>query len=194
MSMPRKSDELHLLQGTKSQAKMETENTIPPGRPKYPKNISPESKAVFKRLCSLLEKRRALTEGDGELLRIYAILFDRHSRALAKIAEQGEICVYVRLDSNGQPHDVEKENLWLSVATNSEKNMIAILDRLGLTPHNRTKVKPTAAAKITEKPEDPVEAFLNWMPPEKPTKFLAPLYKEERDEEKQEDKQTDFNA
>jgi len=148
MPTPRKSDAAHWLTGTKTQAKPEAELPMPPGRPKYPKGISPEAKAVFKRLCSLLEKRRALTEGDGELLRLYAVIFDRHARAISKIAEQGEICVYTRLDSNGQPHDIEKENLWLKVAANSEKNLVAILDRLGLTPHNRSKIKPTAQPKI----------------------------------------------
>jgi P27 family predicted phage terminase small subunit len=156
---PKKSDELHALTGTKSQAKPEPEYMLPPGRPRPPKNLSAEARKVFKRLCSLLEKRRALTEGDGELLRLYSLLYDRHARALAKIEEQGEICSYTRLDSNGQPHEVEKENLWLKVAVTAEKNMVACLDRLGLTPHNRAKVKPTGKPE-TAKPNE-FEEFLS---------------------------------
>jgi phage terminase small subunit len=38
---------------------------------------------------------------------------------------------------------MEKPNLWLKVAETSERNMIACLDRLGLTPNARGKVKPT---------------------------------------------------
>jgi P27 family predicted phage terminase small subunit len=143
MPTPRKPDGLHKLTGTKSQAKPEPEYSLPAGTPRVPKTLSLESRKTFKRLCALLAERRALTDGDGELLRLYAVTFDRHARALAKVEEQGEICKYTRLDSNGQPHEVEKENLWLKVAVTAEKNMVAILDRLGLTPHNRAKVKPT---------------------------------------------------
>jgi P27 family predicted phage terminase small subunit len=172
MPTPRKSEALHNLSGTRSQAKPESEYTLPPGRPKFPPNISKEAKAVFKRLCGLLESRRSLTEGDGELLRLYAVIFDRHARALAKVAEQGEIKMYVRLDSNGQPHEFEKQNLWLKICETSEKNLVAILDRLGLTPHNRAKVKPTAQPQ-PEKPRDPLEIELDWMPPESTTLLPA---------------------
>jgi len=145
-----KPDELHWLQGTKPQAKAKAEYSVEPGRPKYPKGISAEARAVFKRLCTLLESRRALSEGDGELLRLYSILYDRHARALAKIAVEGEVRVYVRLDSNGNPHDQEKSNIWLKVAETAERNMVACLDRLGLSPLNRGKVAPTSRTTKTE--------------------------------------------
>jgi P27 family predicted phage terminase small subunit len=145
-----KSDELHWLQGTKSQAKAKAEYSVEPGRPKYPKGISAEARAVFKRLCTLLESRRALSEGDGELLRLYALIYDRHAKALAKLAEQGEVRLYTRLDSNGAPHDMEKPNLWLKIAETAEKNLVACLDRLGLSPMNRGKIAPTARATKSE--------------------------------------------
>jgi P27 family predicted phage terminase small subunit len=150
MSMPRKDDAEHWLAGNKSRAKAKAEYCVEPGRPKVPKNISAESKAIFKRLCTLLESRRALSEGDGELLRLYAITFDRHAKALAKLAEQGEVRLYTRLDSNGTPHDQEKTNLWLKIAETAEKNMVACLDRLGLSPLNRGKIAPTSHATKTE--------------------------------------------
>ena len=171
MPTPKKSLELHTLAGTKSQVKMLEPDALPPGRPKFPSNISKEAKAVFKRLCALLESRRSLTEGDGELLRLYAVIFDRHSRALAKVAEQGEIRTYTRLDSNGQPHEFEKQNLWLKICETSEKNLVAILDRLGLTPHNRAKIKPTAQPQ-PDKPRDPLEVELDWMPESTSTALL----------------------
>lgn len=143
----KKSDDLHWLQGTKpSGAKVEGA-PVAPGRPAYPKGISQAAKRVFKRLCGLLEERRHLSEGDGELLRIYALLYTRHEKALAKLEAEGEIRVYVRLDSNGQPHDQEKPNLWLKVAETCERNMTACLDRLGLTLVARAKVKPTGTAE-----------------------------------------------
>jgi P27 family predicted phage terminase small subunit len=159
MPTPKKSDELHKLHGTKSQAAPEPEFKIPASRPRQPKDLTPAAADVFKRLCALLRKRRALTAGDVEVIRLYAILHDRHARALAKIQEEGEVCVYTRLDANGVAHEVEKENLWLRIATNAEKNLVSILDRLGLTPNARTRVKPTPATKPTAT-VDPFEEFL----------------------------------
>src|SRR5258708_35915773 len=128
MPTPRKSDAIHELSGTKSQVKAEPEFTLPPGRPKCPKNLSPDGRDAFRRICKLLESRRALTTGDGELIKVFAINFDRHVRAIDHLQMEGEVCKYTRLDSNGQPHEVEKENLWLKIAVNAEKNMVAILD------------------------------------------------------------------
>lgn len=156
-------DELHNLKGTRPTRAAQPEFVVPPSRPRKPKDLTPLGMAVFNRLCSLLKKRRALTAAEGELVRIYAVNYERHSKAMAKIQEQGEIRIYTRLDSNGQAHDVEKENLWLKVAVTAEKNMIAILDRLGLTPLNRAKVKPTAKPEA-QKPLDEFEQFMSGKP------------------------------
>ena len=157
MVMPRKTDPLHWLEGTKSQAKAALENrdgfTVPESRPRTPKDLTPEALVVFKRVCGLLKKRHALTAGDVELLRVYAINYVRHSRANAKLEEEGEVVAYSRLDSNGKEVKTEKPNHWLKIAETAEKNMVACLDRLGLSPLNRGKVKPAGEAK----PAAPVE-------------------------------------
>jgi P27 family predicted phage terminase small subunit len=158
MPTPRKTDAEHALQGTRPQAKDAEGSAAAPGRPKFPKGLSHAARAVFKRIIGLLEKRKHITEGDIELIRIYSLLYVRHAKALQKIEAEGEVRVYVRLDSNGQPHDQEKPNLWLKIAETAEKNMVACLDRLGLTPHNRAKIKPTGDDK--NKPADPMEEFL----------------------------------
>ncbi|MGO9576583.1 MAG: P27 family phage terminase small subunit [Terriglobales bacterium] len=151
MGRSEKHPALHQLQGTQSVAQA-AGFLVPAGRPKFPKNISNEAKVKFKRLCAVLEERRALTAGDGELLCIYARLHTRWEKALEKIATQGEICAYTRLDSNGAPHEVEKKNLWLTVAETCEKNMVGCLDRLGLTPLNHAKVK---TVRVDEQPPAP---------------------------------------
>jgi P27 family predicted phage terminase small subunit len=143
----RKDLATHLLQNTKPKY-VEPSSDVAPGRPKFPKGISADAKKVFKRLCALLEERRVLTSGDSELLRLYAVTFTRHEQALEKLAEQGCIREYVRLDSNGQPHQQEKPNLWLDVAQNCEKFMRATLSDLGLNPTQRSKVK-----QVQPKPE-----------------------------------------
>jgi P27 family predicted phage terminase small subunit len=144
-----KDPAIHKLQGTKSVAQSAA-FVIPAGRPKFPKGISPVAKSKFKRLCGLLEERRALTAGDGELLNIYARLHTRWEKALAAIEAQGEICSYTRLDSNGAAHEMYKKNLWLPIAETCEKNMVACLDRLGLTPIAHAKVKPVGVDKPKE--------------------------------------------
>jgi P27 family predicted phage terminase small subunit len=136
------------LQGTKP-AYVEADSQVLASRPKFPKEFKSGSleRKFFKQYCQPLERRRTLTEGDAELLRVVVINRVRHLRAMEHLSLEGEICTYTRLDSNGQPHDVVKENLWLKVAVDSEKTIVAILDRLGLTPANRAKVKPAEKAK-----------------------------------------------
>jgi P27 family predicted phage terminase small subunit len=142
MPTPRKSIDTHKLQNTKPQH-VEPDSDVLPGRPKFPKNFTSEMRSTFKRIVKLLESRRTCTQGDVEIIRLFCIAVDRQKRALEHITLEGEICPYTRLDSNGQPHEVYKENLWLKVCTDAEKLQLSALDRLGLTPLNRGKVKPT---------------------------------------------------
>jgi P27 family predicted phage terminase small subunit len=154
----KKSDDLHKLQGTKPTPPVPVEGAaVQPGRPRFPKGLTPEERRIFKSLCAELEQRRHLSTGDGELLYIYATERARWARAKAKLTEQGEIRTYVRLDSNGQPHDQEKPNLWLKVAQDSARNMVACLDRLGLTPNARHRIKPTGDAVPAAEPEQSFE-------------------------------------
>jgi P27 family predicted phage terminase small subunit len=153
----KKSEDLHWLQNTKPEhGKMEGA-PVQPGRPRFPKGLTHEERRIFKNLCAQLEKRRHLSGGDGELIYVYATERARWERAKAKLNVEGEICTYTRLDSNGQPHDVVKPNLWLKVAQDSAKNMVACLDRLGLTPNARAKVKPTGDAIPADKPKPTFE-------------------------------------
>ncbi|MGB6250497.1 MAG: phage terminase small subunit P27 family [Terriglobales bacterium] len=148
MAMPRKSLSEHKLNNT-TPAYVEPDTFIPSGRPKYPKNISGEAKAAFKRLSRMLEARRSLTPSDQEILALYAHLYSRHQRALAAIEREGEIRLYTRLNNRGEDVQCEKPNLWLKVAETCEAKMIACLSALGMTPMNRSKVKPTEQPKLT---------------------------------------------
>lgn len=143
MPMPAKSAQVHELQGTRSRATTPDESRLAAGRPSFPRGISRGARAAFKNLCGLLEQRRALTRGDGELLALYAVLHDRHRQAQDALQREGLIVNVTRLDSNGQPHDVQKPNMHLRIAENCERQMVAILDALGLTPRARDAVKPT---------------------------------------------------
>jgi P27 family predicted phage terminase small subunit len=146
MGRPAKALEEHALAGTKSVAANAVRDShVPAGRPKFPTDLTPETKPIFKRMCKLLEQRRALTAGDADVLRAYAIVYDRHRRAMEHVRAEGEICTYFSLDKDGVQVPRVKPNLWLKVAQESERQMVAYLDRLGLTSLNRDKVKPTRA-------------------------------------------------
>jgi P27 family predicted phage terminase small subunit len=159
MPTPRKTEAAHRLQGTVSQAKDAAAPAVEPGRPKVPKNLPKPARAVFKRMVALLEPRRHITPGDVYLCELFATLYVRRAAAQAKLEAEGEIRTYTRLDSNGAAHEIEKPNLWLKVAETCEKNMVACLDRLGLTPLNRAKVKATGEPAVA--PLDPMEEFMS---------------------------------
>jgi P27 family predicted phage terminase small subunit len=159
MPMPRKSLSEHDLTGTKPQYVLPDISTAP-GRPKYPKGISPEAKRFFKTICRQLERRGNLTEGDQELIRLAAILRDRHARAIEHINSEGEVCTYTKCDKTGAQFESVQPNMWLKIAQESEKQIVSILDRCGLTPLNRAKVAPAEPPKTqTTSPED--EALLS---------------------------------
>lgn len=143
MAMPPKPEELHKLHGTKSEVVSERPSGIQGGRPRVPENLSPEATKEFKKLCAALRKRRALTPGDASILRLWAILFDRHNAALVQLAAEGLVVEYSRLDSNGKEVPTFKTNLYLKIAEVCEGKMIALLDRLGLSPRARDYVRPT---------------------------------------------------
>jgi len=145
MPAHRISDELHELHGSESKA-----NEAPPvvsGRPRVPRHLSKEEKVEFRAFCRQLESRRALTPADGPLIELAAVLRCRARKAERMVAEQGEIVMYPRKDTNGQFRDVPKKNMWLEIAEASESKLQSILDRLGFTPLNRPKVQPTKEKK-----------------------------------------------
>src|SRR5262249_42344110 len=113
MPQPRKSQALHELHNTRPHDRATDISPVPACPPRFPKDLDKSLKPIFKRLCSLLLERRTLTAGDAELIRLYCFQWERHSKNAALLCEEGELCTYVRLDSNGHPHDQVKVNLRL---------------------------------------------------------------------------------
>jgi P27 family predicted phage terminase small subunit len=142
MAQPRKADVLHELHGTKPHDRAADTSHVQSGRPRFPKDLGAELRPVFKRLCRLLSERRVLTAADGELIRLYCFQYERHEKNAALLREEGELCTYMRLDSNGTAHPQVKTNLRLKVVTDAERQMAAILNQLGLTPTAKDRAKP----------------------------------------------------
>lgn len=135
---------------------IEHKSIVPAGRPTCPRYLSKIAKQRFRQLCRELEARRALTRGDGELLTLYCTTYDRWRRAMDDVATRGEVVVSV---SRGIER--ERKNPWLLIAQESEKSMVGILDRLGLSPLNREKVRKTKTNEAEEPlPDNSVGAIL----------------------------------
>jgi P27 family predicted phage terminase small subunit len=139
----RKAATVHELHGTKPHDRAADTSHVPAGRPRFPKDLDSSLRPVFKRLCALLQERRTLTSADGELIRLYCFAYDRHTRQVALLRSEGEICSYTMLDSNGQPFTRVKENVRMKVVTQCERQMAAILNQLGLTPTAKDRAKQT---------------------------------------------------
>jgi P27 family predicted phage terminase small subunit len=155
---PRKTTEEHELAGTVPQYSA-GESHIKASRPKPPTFLSEEAKVKFKQLARQLALRRSITAGDGDLLTLYCSLWERWVRALVHLRDEGDICKYNRLDSSGCAVEVERENLHVKVAQNSERQMVTILKQLGLTPKDKDSVRPTAPRKSL-KPPPPIEGTI----------------------------------
>ena len=138
----RKPDDLHELEGTSSRAEAEHLDT-PSGSPRCPKDLDKQEKKVFRQTCRELEKRKHITSGDVEIIRILAIARMRSERAMVHVRLDSEVIMEERGDSHGKPHLKKVRNPWLDIAEDAEREIRACLDRLGLTPMNRPRVRPT---------------------------------------------------
>jgi len=149
------------LHGAKSQAHEPTESSIPAARaPKYPRGLPPALRRPFRDMCATLRQRRALTDGDAELVGLYVCLADRRTRALAAVETEGLLITETRFSSNGEPSSRRIKNPHLLIAQESEKQMTAILRDLCLTVATKDKTKPTRARPAEELTDD--EAFELW--------------------------------
>lgn len=182
MPAVRKPAELHELHGSKPHDRSPDLSHVPSGRPKFPRDLDSSLRPVFKRVCKLLQDRRTLTAADGELIRLYCFQYDRHTRNVALLREEGEICSYTRLDSNGQPHEMVKPNYRVKVVTDAERQMAAILNQLGFSPTAKDRARPTGKRE-EERKLDPMEQFLERKPMEiVPAKVVQIAPPEELDE------------
>lgn len=154
MSKPRVSEAVHALRGTKPQYSALDESHVAGTLPKAPKHLDKEERKKFKQMVRQLADRRAVTSGDADVIAIYVEQHARWQQSLAKLKVEGNVRLYIRLDSNGEVHQVEKPNIHLAIAKDCERAMVVILSRLGLTPKDR-EIKPTAPTKPRNAPPHP---------------------------------------
>lgn len=139
---------------------VEKPSTATEGRPVVPKHLTPAERQRFRQLCSGLEKRRALTPQDGEILALYCVTWSRWRRALDDIAKRGDVIEIQVRGKNDEIITREKKNPYLAISQECEKAMAGYLAALGMTPAAREKVKPV---KKDEKKTPFEEGSVGWL-------------------------------
>jgi P27 family predicted phage terminase small subunit len=187
MPMPRKSEALHNLQGTTPEYGRETISHIPMSKPSMPEHIKADKASArdWREMVKVLKERGTLTRADGPLIELYCDHRQRRRVALEHLRTEGLVSDYARLDKNGEECITEKRNLWLPIAETCERNIVAVLDRLGIGPIQKDKPRRGVAPKPKPLPvPEPTDDELGLSP------LAAEMLKELR-EKQQEETQND---
>jgi P27 family predicted phage terminase small subunit len=148
MGRPRKSEELHKLQGTKPHpSAARTHSDVPAARPKMPSHLSDEARKAWRQLIALLEERGTLSRADSMVLSIWAETQARWIQAKAELSAHGVVVETSVLDSNGAPVVSRKPNPALRTVEQCEKSLRALAREFGCTPQSRERVKPAKPAE-----------------------------------------------
>jgi len=159
MPTRRKTDGMHKLSGTKSQAKPDAESTFPAGRPRMPKHLGEVAAAKWKELVRLLAKRGTLTQVDSSALEIFCETYARWRDLVNEISKHGAMVDITILDNCGEPHTKRVPNPAAKLAAQLENGMRAMLKEIGGTPASREKSKPAAAEPGKDKTPTPDQQF-----------------------------------
>jgi P27 family predicted phage terminase small subunit len=149
MPQQRKSESLHRLHGTVSQAKPDKPSYVMASRPKFPKHLSRVGKQEYKRCVQILEERGTATAGDYAVLSVYVEVYARWVQAKEAVGQELMVTTTIT-DNNGTARTVTRLNPLLKVVQACESRMLGLIKELGLTPAARDKVKPTAANRELE--------------------------------------------
>jgi P27 family predicted phage terminase small subunit len=139
-----KSANEHWLSGSNRPRAKEYERlAVPFGRPRCPAHLCEAARIEFHRVSKLLGARKAETPGDAGVLSLYANVHSRWCEAKKELHASGLMISEVVLDSSGVAHTKRKLSPLVRVVENAERQLLALSERLGLTPAAREKVKPT---------------------------------------------------
>lgn len=104
------------------------------GRPKCPRDISPEAAAEWERICELLAGMKLLTVQDGPAIRVYCEAHARYVEATRALAKYGLVFVAGKTKYPAQ-------SPYLAIANSALKQMNLFFSEFGLTPSSRSRVK-----------------------------------------------------
>jgi P27 family predicted phage terminase small subunit len=154
MPMPRKSLSEHALTGTKPQWVTGDEPDFVGGRPKMPKDLTPEAQEEWKRIVNGLSKRRTVTRVDSSMLELYVRMWARYKK-VAALAEANPCTEVSWVDKNGDEHFKTVEHPASKMATQLENSLRNMLKELSATPASRSRTKPTVQPLAKNAPPHP---------------------------------------
>lgn len=153
MARPQKSEVQHETEGTTLRSSVR-DSHVPASIPRPPKGLSKDAKKKFKEICKLLAPRRAITIADADIITLYIGCWTRLQQAQLAVETEGLIVQYERLDRTGVSRTISGININLRIVEACEKQCLAYLTRLGLTPKDRALVTPTAPAAPKNEPSE----------------------------------------
>jgi P27 family predicted phage terminase small subunit len=149
MGRPAKTPEEHWLAGTRDQSKTSATSVYAGGRPRIPSHLSPVARAEFKRACKVLLDRGTSTEGDFVTLAIYSETYARWRDAKEQVIGKLMVETIIK-DANGVAKVVTRLNPLIKVVQADESRLLALASKLGLTPSDRDRVRPTKTKRDLE--------------------------------------------
>jgi phage terminase small subunit len=164
--MPRKSPQLHALQGTRSQAKDSTSEddskAFTGGRLKMPPEFKQDPKrlSVWKMLFGPLHKRRTLTKADSAaaVLLVEQWILWETVNAEAQARPFSEV---TWVDKNDNEHTKTVESAACKMAANLHRTIMQALQQFSATPASREKTRPTKQPVSKDQP--PAEGTIAWI-------------------------------
>lgn len=113
------------------------------GRPKCPKSLPHALRAKWREMTEMLDEAGILGVTDADALELYCVLHARWQEAEAKVREQGGVVV--------TPSGFTRPNPWLRIATDTLKDVKALLLEFGLTPVSRQRVAAREKDEVPDK-------------------------------------------
>ena len=150
----RKSELEHDLAGTIPQYVAAADLPFSGGKPKRPKDLTPEAESEWKRLVKELSKRGTLTRVDSSMLELYVRMWSRW-RKVAALAEANPLTEISWLDKAGDEHFKAVEHPASSMSARLENSLRNMLKELSATPASRERTRPLPKAKSKNDPPPP---------------------------------------
>jgi len=152
VARPRKSLEQHALTGTTPEWTAGQGIAYRAGRPRMPKDYSPEEKTKWLELVRLLSKRGTITPGDGPALELYVAQWSRWRALLKHIKDHGAMFTQTFVTKNGETYEREVANPALKLAAQLETGLRLLMKEFSTTPASRQRTTPTVA-EVPKVPE-----------------------------------------
>lgn len=130
-----KPTKLRVLHGDKK-SRINHEEPVPPEAPvTCPSWLSAKAKAVWRRLAPSLIARGVLTPWDADMFARFCVLEVLNRQALEDVEKRGTLVA-------GRHKGEKVKNPSVQIARDTGAQLLAIAGRFGLTPSDRSQVKP----------------------------------------------------